>query len=113
SEVSAAIDACHARKACGPDTLGNDWYRDFKALLAPILTILLNLWYRAGVFPPSFLETDIFCLKKKGDQSNPLNYRPLALLNSDYKIFTRILATRVSKTLPDRVHHHQKGFVPG
>ncbi|KAJ8542573.1 hypothetical protein ON010_g12240 [Phytophthora cinnamomi] len=41
------------------------------------------------------------------------NYRPLALLKSDYNIFTRILATRISKTLSERTHSHQKGFVPG
>ncbi|KAG3218584.1 hypothetical protein PC129_g10617 [Phytophthora cactorum] len=66
-----------------------------------------------GVFPDSFLEADIFCLKKAGDASNPLNYRPLALLNSDYKVFTRILATRVSRTLPGIIHPNQNGFVPG
>ncbi|KAJ8558990.1 hypothetical protein ON010_g8458 [Phytophthora cinnamomi] len=113
ADVAAAVDACDAGKACGPETLGNDWYQDFKELLVPILTILFNIWYKAGIFPPTFLEADIFCLKKKGDLSNPLNYRPLALLNSDYKTFTRILATRVSKSLPARIHSHQKGFVPG
>ncbi|OWZ20929.1 reverse transcriptase [Phytophthora megakarya] len=82
--------------------------KDITATLTPILTILLNLWYEAGVFPDAFLEADIFCLKKLGDTSNPLNYRPLALLNSDYKIFTRPLATRVSNTLPALIHEHQK-----
>lgn len=81
--------------------------------MIPILTQLVNIWYKAGVFPPTFLQADIFCLKKSGDLSNPLNYRPFALLNSDYKIITRILATRVSKTLLSRIHSHQKGFVPG
>ncbi|EGZ15295.1 hypothetical protein PHYSODRAFT_333564 [Phytophthora sojae] len=68
----------------------------FKELLIPILTQLVNIWYKAGVFPPTFLQADIFCLKKSGDLSNPLNYRPFALLNSDYKIITRILATRMA-----------------
>ncbi|OWY98236.1 LOW QUALITY PROTEIN: Reverse transcriptase precursor [Phytophthora megakarya] len=95
-EVQQAIEACGAGKACGPDTLNNDWYRDFKES-----------------FQLPFLEADIFCLKKAGDASNPLNYRPLALLNSDYKIFTRIFATRVSRSLATRIHEHQNGFVPG
>ncbi|OWZ11339.1 reverse transcriptase [Phytophthora megakarya] len=54
---------------------------------------------------------NIFCLKKGGDSGDPLNYRPLALLNSDYKIFTRILATRVSALLPMQIHPNQNGFV--
>ncbi|KAE9240328.1 hypothetical protein PF002_g9800 [Phytophthora fragariae] len=112
-EVAAAIKACKPGKACGPDGLGNDWYHDYADALVPILCKLYNLWYTSSVFPASFLEADIFCLKKTGDLSNPLNYRPLALLNSDYKIFTRILATRTSDKLAGIIHPHQAGFVPG
>ncbi|OWZ14071.1 Reverse transcriptase precursor [Phytophthora megakarya] len=43
---------------------------------------------------------------------NLVNYRPLALLNSDYKILARMLATRVSTTLDTRIHSNQNGFVP-
>ncbi|KAE9183221.1 hypothetical protein PF004_g24009 [Phytophthora fragariae] len=85
----------------------------FAEALTPLLTRLFNQWYDNGVFPASFLEADIFCLKKGGDQSNPLNYRPLALLNFDYKLFTRVLATRTSPTLASIIHPNQAGFVPG
>ncbi|KAE9039799.1 hypothetical protein PR001_g7355, partial [Phytophthora rubi] len=112
AEVAAAVGASKPGKACGPDRLGNDWYRDFADLLTPILTTLFNCWYCHGVFPASFLEADIFCLKKAGESTNPLNFRPLALLDTDYKILTRILATRTSRKLSDIVHPHQNGFVP-
>ncbi|KAE9281929.1 hypothetical protein PR003_g27539 [Phytophthora rubi] len=112
AEVAAAIGASKPGKACGPDRLGNDWYRDFAEQLIPILTIMMNCWYSAGVFPPSFLEADIFCLKKGGAMQNPLNYRPLALLDTDYKILTRMLATRTSRKLHAIIHRNQNGFVP-
>ncbi|OWZ17557.1 reverse transcriptase, partial [Phytophthora megakarya] len=48
---------------------------------------------------------------KRGDSGDPLNYRPLALLNTDYKVFTRILATRVSALLSMQIHPNQNGFV--
>ncbi|GMF44381.1 unnamed protein product [Phytophthora fragariaefolia] len=72
-----------------------------------------DLWYEAGGFLSSFLEADIFCIKKTGDLTNLLNYRPLALLNSDYKVFTRILATRISALLLRLIHQQQAGFIPG
>lgn len=112
-EVAAAINSCTASKAAGPDRLGNGWYRDYAEQLTPILTRLLNLWYDAGHFPETFLQADIFCLKKGGNLKDALNFRPLALLNTDYKIFTRILATRVSPTLAEQIHENQNGFVPG
>lgn len=112
-EVRSALRACKPDKAAGPDRLGNGWYRDYEAILVPILTTLFNLWYGAGIFPTSFLEADIFCLKKGGASGDALNFRPLALLNTDYKVFTRILASRVGITLPDNIHCNQNGFVPG
>ncbi|KAE9331557.1 hypothetical protein PR003_g14955 [Phytophthora rubi] len=112
AEVAKAISECKPGKACGPDRLGNDWYRDFGEILIPILARLYNCWYVAGVFPASFLEADVFCLKKGGSSQNPLNYRPLALLDSDYKILTRMLATRTSGKLHLIIHPNQNGFVP-
>jgi hypothetical protein len=111
-EVAAAIRASKPGKACGPDRLGNDWYRDFASLLVPVLTIMFNKWYPNATFPESFLEADIFCLKKGGAATDPLNFRQLSLMNTDYKLVTRILATRSSKKLPAIIHPNQNGFVP-
>lgn len=52
--VEAALTACKPDKACGPDRLGNDWYREYAGLLVPILTKLYRVWYKAQVFPASF-----------------------------------------------------------
>jgi hypothetical protein len=113
AEVLVAIAACKAGKACGPDDLSNEWYRDHNMALAPILTTLFNACMAAGHTPVSFLEAYIFSIGKGGDGSNPLNYRPIALLNTDYKIFTRILAWRVRKFVDKLVNTRQYGFVPG
>ena len=39
-------------------------------------------------------------LYKKGDPKNLDNWRPLTLLNQDYKIATKCLAQRLQKVLP-------------
>lgn len=111
-EVRDAITFMHRGKACGPDRPGNDWYKDNVETLVPVLANLFNTWMTAGLFPASFLEAEIFCLKKGGEAANPLNYRPLPLLNSDYKVYTRVLANRTRAKMQELIHPNQNGFVP-
>ncbi|KAE8997012.1 hypothetical protein PR001_g19701 [Phytophthora rubi] len=112
-EVAAAINKSKRGKACGPDDLGNEWYQDHCDNVVPILTKLYNESMEGEQIPTTFVEAFIFSITKGGDTSNPLNYRPIALLNTDYKILTRILAWRVRKHITKIVHSTQCGFVPG
>ncbi|GMF59556.1 unnamed protein product [Phytophthora fragariaefolia] len=112
-EVQAAIDKCKSGKACGPNELPNEWYRHHGKALVPVLTRIFNDCMGEGHTPSSFLEAYIFSIGKGGGTSNPHNYRPIALLNSDYTIFTRILAWRVRAFIVHLVSSRQCGFVPG
>ncbi|TFY82529.1 hypothetical protein EWM64_g1481 [Hericium alpestre] len=50
---------------------------------------------------------------KKKDKTDIANYRPITLLNTDYKIFTKALATQLARTVHTMVHPNQAGFIPG
>jgi hypothetical protein len=52
-------------------------------------------------------------LFKSGKRENICNWRPLTLLNTDYKIIAKILAERLKIVLPNVIHSDQKGFVKG
>ena len=64
------------------------------------------------MFPTSFGDANIQCLKKSSASALPLDHRPIALLNSDYKLFTKILSFRVRPILSSIVLPAQVGFVP-
>jgi len=112
-KVRAAIAACKIGKACGPDELSNEWYKDNVDRLVPVLTRIYNDCMEHGDTPSSFLEAYIHSIRKGGDTANPLNYRPIALLNTDYNFFTRIIAWRVRRHITRLVSSRQCGFVPG
>jgi len=50
--------------------------------------------------------------KKDKDTLILNNWRPLTLLNTDYKILAKLLATRLKATLRDFISDDQTGFVP-
>ena len=41
------------------------------------------------------------------------DYRPISLLNCDYKLLASVLASRLRRTLRITTKEHQKGGVPG
>ena len=48
---------------------------------------------------------------KKKDPENIANYRPITLLNTDYKIFTKALSLKLADTAPEVINHDQAGFL--
>uniref|UniRef100_A0AAV1UX75 Reverse transcriptase domain-containing protein n=1 Tax=Peronospora matthiolae TaxID=2874970 RepID=A0AAV1UX75_9STRA len=112
AEVLTSIRRCKRGKAWGPDSLNNDWYRDNEAYLVPLLTRVFNVCALGGILPGTFGQAVVACIKKSRSAASPLDYRPISLLNSDYKVFTRIYASRLRPLLPTLVNPLQTGFVP-
>ena len=52
-------------------------------------------------------------LHKSGEWEDIRNWRPLPLLNSDYKIIEKMLAERLKVALPKLIYSDRKGFVKG
>ena len=49
----------------------------------------------------------------KSDPLNLKNWRPLSLLNQDYKILAQLVAERVKIALPYLIDQDQAGFLKG
>ncbi|KAG1029834.1 hypothetical protein G6F25_012277 [Rhizopus arrhizus] len=65
-----------------------------------------------GIFPRSGLSTSTALLPKKGDLTSLKNWRPISLINTDAKIFTRLLNCRLMSVFSSRISPHQMGFMP-
>jgi hypothetical protein len=50
---------------------------------------------------------------KSGEREDIKNWRPITLLNVDYKIVSKILAERLKRVLPNIINTDQRGFVKG
>lgn len=80
----------------------------------PHLSAACNEVMQGGVVPPSWNEATVVVILKTGrDPTDPKSYRPISLLNKDYKVFTALLTARLNKIVPEYVHRDQGGFIPG
>ena len=105
-DIFNSIKSSKLNKAPGIDGLPIEFYE----ILAtnPNSTIILflqkvyNKAYKIGYLPPSMRKSQIRLLFKKEaveDKKYPKNYRPIALLSVDYKILSKLLATKLSPHL--------------
>ena len=112
-ELEVIMNGLPIGKSPGPDGLPNKFYKMFAHLLAPILARVFNHSREQGSLPLGLSDGLIALLYKKKDRTDPRNYRPITLLNGDYKIMMRCLAHRMREAAAQFVSPSQTGFVPG
>ena len=111
-ELEAAISRLKGGKSPGTDGYTAEWYKGMKEELMPILLRAFNWVMQTGETPSSWREAVISVLPKEGKDKVECNsYRPISLLNLDYKLFTSILTQRLDKILPHIISNSQTGFI--
>jgi hypothetical protein len=75
---------------------------------------MINAGKAQGYFHDGFLKALLTLLKKEGNSNGPMkNFRPLSLMNLDYKILSKVLSLRLRKVLNNIIHHDQSCGIPG
>lgn len=113
AEVQKAAARQPSGKAPGPDGIPAELWRKCKDVLYPLLTALYSAIGRTGDTPPGFLGGVVSPIPKGGDAADTTNYRPITLLNTDYRILARVLAQRLAPVLDGVVGPEQTAFLPG
>ena len=60
-----------------------------------------------------FKDANISLFYKKGDPTLVSNYRPISSMNTDCKMYTNLINSRLAPWAIKKLHPDQKGFVPG
>lgn len=85
-EIRSAISHLKPNKAPGPDGFPSEWYRVMEGSLTPVLQSTFNWVLKENSIPPSWREAVISLIPKEGkDKSECGNFRPVSVLNQDYK----------------------------
>ena len=113
-ECWLALKCFKQNKSPGCDGLTSEFYQKFWKEIGPKLVETLNSSKQKGHLSQSQRRGVITLLEKRGKDSSKIkNWRPVSLLNVDYKILTKTLAKRIEKTLPNVINNDQSGFLKG
>src|SRR6266540_3764852 len=79
-----------------------------------VMTKVFNDIEEHGLIKDSNFSESWMCpLYKKNNKADIANYRPISLLNTDYKLMTKALSLKLAVAAPKIIHQDQAGFVPG
>ena len=107
------MSAIKPRKSPASDGLLSEFYTCFWNILCSDLVEALNESFQSGKFSESMRLAIISLIFKKGDRLLLKNWRPISLLNVNYKIGAKVLATRLKSVLPSLLNPDQTCNVPG
>jgi hypothetical protein len=114
TEVLSAIQGSSHHSSPGKDGVPYEFYKVFQKGVAPILVQIYNEVMQGKDLKSSALESVIILIfKRKGNEEELKNWRPISLLNCDLKLLTKILAKRLQKHIATIIHEDQTGFVSG
>jgi hypothetical protein len=111
-EVHKAMRGAPSGRAPGLDCIPVELYRKFKDAFTPLLTRLFTAIATLGDMPTGFHEGLVTIIHKAGERSDPANYRPITLLNTDYRLYAKVLALRLNPHLDSIIDREQTAFVP-
>ena len=113
-ELLETIKSSSKNKAPGSDGLPVEFYCTFWDNIKYHMMNYLMESFTNGILPLTCRQGIIRLLPKKDNNRLFLkNWRPLTLLNSDYKCLAKIIANRIKKVLKTIIDNDQTGFIKG
>ncbi|KAK3103380.1 hypothetical protein FSP39_018833 [Pinctada imbricata] len=111
-EVHRMLKKLQINKSAGIDNVGPRILKLSADIIAKPITHLLNLSISTSKFPDNFKVAKIIPIYKKGDKTDPGNYRPISLLPTISKLFEKHVTSQVYNFLTenDLLMDSQSGF---
>ncbi|MCP3926072.1 MAG: hypothetical protein GY714_26205, partial [Desulfobacterales bacterium] len=112
NELFTALSKMKNNKTPGLDGIPVEFYKTFWNIIGEHFTRVANTCFELKQLSHSQRFSLISTLYKKGDKCDLGNWRPISLLNVDYKIISKTLANRLRNVLSSIVSEDQTCSVP-
>ena len=97
-------------KAPGPDEIKIEYFKYMQDDVFEMILAMLNSWRLDKELPEDLKLANVVTIYKKGKVDDPSNYRPIALLNTIYKLQAAMLRNRIIDGVYNRISNSQYGF---
>ena len=112
-ECASALKDLKNGKSPGSDGFTVEFYKFFWKEIKMLVINSLNYAYQIGELSIEQKRGVITLIPKKGSIRTKLNnWRPITLLNIDYKIAAKVLASRIKRVLPMIINNDQVSYIP-
>ena len=112
-ELKAVVSKGACNKALGRDGICQEFFKVNWDSIKDEMQALFNQLYLDGRIMEQQKQGIMLCLPKTAVPTTPVDYRPITLLNTDYKILAPFIANQLRPTLSDMLHPSQHCGVPG
>ena len=103
-----------SNKTLGTDGLSAEFYKVFWKDISSYLISALNYALDSGCLSMTQRRGVIKLMPRKDAELYFMkNWRPITLLNTDYKVAATSIANRIKLALPNLINHDQTGFLKG
>ncbi|MBA3283922.1 MAG: reverse transcriptase family protein, partial [Nitrosopumilus sp.] len=111
-EVEEIINSMKNGKAPGNDSIPYEIFKNGSALMIKVLTNIMNNCRIQNYTPKKWKEGRIWMIHKSDSHYEPGNFRPITLLRTSYKIYTKLLFKRLQKVVEKNnlLTNNQAGF---
>ena len=114
SEILYALKSCKNNKTPGSDGLPAEFYKVFWQDIKQFLIASYNYTLEEKRLSQTQRQGVITLIPKKDkDVLLVKNWRPLSLLNMDYKLLAKVTGNRIKKVIEKLIHSNQTGFIGG
>ena len=111
-EIKIAVDNLSSNKSPGPDGIPIEFYKTFWPEIGELVFQSFINGFDKGELIDSQKQGIITLIPKKGkDLTDLKSWRPLSLLNTDYKIIAKTLGNRLRTVLTELISPDQVGYM--
>ena len=114
-DVESRLEKLKPNKSCGPDNIHPYVLQKTATAVSIPLEKIFNLSLSSGECPSDWKSANVTPIHKKGDRTEPSNYRPVSLTSQVCKVLESIVRGHILKHLADNdiLSDRQHGFREG